>query len=222
MTTKRLALMIVLAMAAPVSVHAQADTSVRVVCDTTVRERPQGESVPAGAIAHNPPPVPDPARSATRKGFIIGAGAGAGLQRSPGFPSVDRFGRFTAEGGSNASVATNFMVGYAPTDRALLFYSSRAVFTSDAALDILAVGGLGMTYMLRRTAPTAYVTGSIGRGLGVSITRSTGDEVGLGWSGGAGWEFRRHLSLEGDVLNVRLGNGQNHTAFRALLNYTFY
>ena len=207
MTTKRLALMIVLAMAAPVSVDAQ----------------PEVSSVPAGATAHNPPPVPDPARSATRKGFIIGAGAGAGLQRSPGFPSVDRFGRFTAEGGSNASVVTNFMVGYAPTDRALLFYSSRAVFTSNAALDILAVGGLGMTYMLRGTTPTAYVTGSIGRGVGFNITRSTGDdEVGLGWSGGAGWEFRRHLSLEGDVLNVRLGNGQNHTAFRALLNYTFY
>lgn len=214
MTTKRLALMIVLAMAAPISVDAQPDTSVRVVCDTAVRERTQGE----GSSVR----MPDPARSATRKGFIIGAGAGAGLQRSLGFPSVDRFGRFTEGGGSNASVVTTFMVGYAPTDRALLFYSSRAVFTSDAALDILAVGGLGMTYMLRRTTPTAYVTGSIGRGLGFNITRSSADEVGLGWSGGAGWEFRRHLSLEGDVLNVHLGNGQNHTAFRALLNYTFY
>lgn len=212
MTTKRLALMIVLAMAAPVSVDAQPATSVREPVN----------SVPAGAIAQNPPLVPDPARSATRKGFIIGAGAGAGLQRSPGFPSVDRFGRFTEGGGSNASVVTNFMVGYAPTDRTLLFYSSRAVFTSNAALDILAVGGLGMTYMLRPTTPTAYVTGSIGRGLGFNITRSSADEVGLGWSGGAGWEFRRHLSLEGDVLNVRLGNGQNHTALRALLNYTFY
>lgn len=188
MTMKVLALMIVLATAAPVSVDAQAD----------------------------------PAPSATRKGFIVGAGAGAGLLWSPGFPSVDRFGRFTAEGGSNVSVATNFMVGYAPTDRALLFYSSRAVVTSNAAVDVLIVGGFGMTYMLRRTAPTAYVTGSIGRGLGFNVVRSSGDEVGLGWSAGAGWEFRRHLSLEGDVLNVRLENGRNHTAFRALLNYTFY
>jgi hypothetical protein len=208
MTTKRLALIIVMAMAAPVSVNAQPDTSVN--------------SVPARAIAQDPPSAPDPARSATRKGFIIGAGAGAGLQRSPDFSGVDRFGRFTVEGGSSASVATNFMVGYAPTDHALLFYSSRAVVTSNAAVDILVVGGLGMTYMLRRTAPTAYVTSSIGRGVGVSINGSIGDEDGFGWSGGAGWEFRRHFSLEGDVLNVRLGNGQNHTAFRALLNYTFY
>lgn len=187
MTMTHLALMMVLATAAPVSADAQV----------------------------NPEPP------ATRKGFIIGAGAGAGMQQSPAFSGVDYFGRFTVEGSSNPAVVTNFMVGYAPTDQALLFYSNRAVFTSNAAFDVLAVGGFGMTYMVRRTAPTAYVTGSIGRGVGLSIMGSSGD-AGLGWSGGAGWEFRRHLSLEGDVLNVHLGNGQHHTALRALLNYIFY
>ena len=104
----------------------------------------------------------------------------------------------------------------------MLFYSNRAVFTTDESYDALGVTGFGTTYMFRRTAPTGYVTGSIGGGFGANIYQGTGGEAGLGFSAGAGWEFARHLSLEGDVLVVQLGDNQRHTVYRALLLYTFY
>ena len=117
---------------------------------------------------------------------------------------------------------TNFLVGWAPTDRVLLFYSNKATFTTDENYDALGVTGFGATYMFRPTSPSAYVTGSIGGGFGASVTGSTASDVGLGWSAGVGWEFRRHLSLEGDVLMVQLGSGQDHTVYRGVFTYTFY
>jgi hypothetical protein len=159
-----------------------------------------------------------------RKGFIIGAGAGGGLHSAPGFDVFDRFGRLSSVRGgtNNFAIGTNFMVGYAPTDQTLLFYSNRATFTTDENIDALGVTGFGATYMFRPTAPTGYVTGSIGGGFGASIYQRTASDAGLGWSAGAGWEFLRHLALEGDVLVVRLGDGENHTVYRTLLTYTFY
>jgi len=187
------------------------------------------EPMRAGAPA---PTMPAPSAAATsqpevsanRKGFIIGGGAGAGLHRPPGFTVFDRFGRVTATGGgtNNFSIVTNFAVGYAPSDRLLLFYSNRAVFTTDESYDALGVTGFATTYMFRRTTPTGYVTGSIGGGFGANIYQGSGGEAGLGYSAGGGWEFARHLSLEGDVLVVQLGSSQNHTVYRGLLHYTFY
>lgn len=163
-------------------------------------------------------------RTANRKGFIIGIGAGGGLHRTPGFSVFDRFGRLISSGGgtNNFAIVTNFLVGWAPSDRALLFYSNKATFTTDENYDALGVTGFGATYMFRPTSPSAYVTGSVGGGFGASLTGSTTSDVGLGWSAGVGWEFRRHLSVEGDVLMVQLGSGQDHTVYRGLFTYTFY
>jgi hypothetical protein len=162
--------------------------------------------------------------AANRQGFLIGAGAGGALHRAPGFNVLDRFGRVISSGGgtNNFAIVTNFMVGWAPTNRALLFYSNKATFTTDESYDALGVTGFGATYMFRATSPTGYVTGSVGGGFGARLTQSTASDVGLGWSAGAGWEFRRHLSLEGDVLVVGLGNGQDHKVYRGLFVYTFY
>jgi hypothetical protein len=163
-------------------------------------------------------------RMATRKGFVIGIGAGGGLHRPPSFTVFDRFGRPIASGGgtNNFGVVTSFLVGWAPTDRVLLFYSNKATFTTDESYDALGVTGFGATYMFRPTSPTGYVTGSIGGGFGANLATSSSTEAGLGWSAGVGWEFRRHLSVEGDVLMVRLGNGQDHTVYRGVFVYTFY
>jgi hypothetical protein len=180
----------------------------------------------AAATVPAPPPVAasQVETSSNRKGFIIGGGAGGGLHRPPGFTVVDRFGRVIATGGgtNNFSVVTNFAVGYAPSDQLLLFYSNRAVFTTDESYDALGVTGFGTTYMFRRRTPSAYVTGSIGGGFGANIVQGTGGEAGLGYSVGGGWEFARHLSVEGDVLFIQFGNDRNHIVYRGLFNYTFY
>ena len=162
--------------------------------------------------------------SARRKGFTIGVGAGAGSHRTPTFRVVDRFGRVVSSGGGENKVAivTNFNIGYAPGDQFLLYYSNKAAFTTDDRVDAVAVTGFGITYMLRRTSPTTFVSGSIGAGSASTFIGSSNAETGRGYSIGGGYEFARHLSLNGDALFVRLGNGQSHSVFQASFNYVFY
>ena len=162
--------------------------------------------------------------SARRKGFIIGVGAGAGIHRTPTFRVLDRFGRVVSSGGGENTLAivTNFNVGYAPSDQLLLYYSNKAAFTTDDRVDAVGVTGFGITYMLRRTSPTPFVSGTIGVGAAGTFIGSSKAETGAGFSIGGGYEFARHLSLNGDAMFVRLGNGQNHTVYKALFNYLFY
>lgn len=174
--------------------------------------------------AQGPPLAQNSAEpTANRKGFIIGGGVGGGWHRTPGAIAIDRFGRITSIGSANSlTIPTNVFVGYAASDQIVLFYSNRANFTTSDRYDVLGVTGFGTTYMLRRTAPTTYVTGSIGAGFGGNVVQSTVGETGVGFSIGGGYEIRRHLSVESDALFVRLGGGENHTVLRATLNYTFY
>ena len=162
--------------------------------------------------------------SARRKGFIIGLGAGAGIHQTPAFRVVDRFGRVVSSGGgeNKLAIATNFTVGYAPGDQLLLYYSNKAAFTTDDRVDTVGVTGFGITYMLRPTSPTPFVSGSVGVGAAGTFIGSSNVETGAGFSIGGGYEFARHLSLNGDAMFVRLGNGQSHTVYKALFNYLFY
>ena len=162
--------------------------------------------------------------SAKRKGFIIGAGAGAGIHRTPAFRVLDRFGRVVSSGGGDnkLAIATNFSVGYAPGDQLLLYYSNKAAFTTDDRVDAVGITGFGITYMLRRTSPTAFINGTIGAGATSRFIGSSDAEVGAGFSIGGGYEFARHLSVNGDAIFVRLGNGQNHAVYMALFNFLFY
>jgi hypothetical protein len=162
--------------------------------------------------------------SARRRGFIVGIGVGAGLHRPPAFPVRDRFGRVVASrgGDSKLAIATNFTVGYAPSDQVLLYYSNKAAFTTDDQVDAVTVTGFGTTYMLRRSSPTPFFTGTVGVGAAGSLIGGSDAESGIGFSAGGGYEFARHFSVSGDTIFVRLGNGINHTVFRGSFNYLFY
>lgn len=162
--------------------------------------------------------------TANRKGFIVGIGAGAGLHRAPGITVRDRSGRLISSRGgiNNFAVVTDFKIGYAPSDQVLIYYSNKAAFTSDSRYDVVGITGAGVTYMRKRTSPSIFFTGSIGAGIGGNISQGSNSESGAGFSVGGGYEFRRHLSLAGDAIFVRLGNGQNHTVFKASFNYLFY
>ena len=126
-------------------------------------------------------------------------------------------------GGENKlAIVTDFNIGYAPSDQLLLYYSNKVAFTTDDRVDGVSVTGFGTTYMLRRTSPTPFVSGSIGVGATGTFIGSSSAETGRGYGIGGGYEFARHLSLNGDALFVRLGNGQNHTVYQASFNYVFY
>ena len=162
--------------------------------------------------------------SARRKGFIIGVGAGAGIHRTPTFSVLDRFGRVLSSGGgqNKLAIVTDFSIGYAPGDQLLLYYSNKAAFTTDDRVDAVGISEVGVTYMLRRTSPTTFVSGSVGPGAARTFITSSTAQTGTGFSVGGGYEFARHLSLNGDAIFVRLNNGQNHTVYKASFNYLFY
>lgn len=170
------------------------------------------------------PPQDAEEPSARRKGFIIGFGAGAGMHKTPSFSVFDRFGRVISAGGGEYKLAivTDFTIGYAPGDQLLLYYSNKAAFTTDDRVDAVGVSGFGVTYMFRRTAPTSFVNGTIGAGAARTFVGSSSAESGAGYAIGGGYEFARHFSLTGDAIFVRLGNGQNHTVYKASFNYLFY
>jgi hypothetical protein len=151
-------------------------------------------------------------------------GAGAGMHRTPTFSVFDRFGRVIAAGGGEhkLAIATQFNAGYAPNDQVLLYYSNKVGFTTDDLVDAVGVTGFGVTYMLRPTSPTPFVSGSVGVGVAGTFIGSSDAESGAGYTIGGGYEFARHYSVVGDAILVRLGGGQSHTVYRALFNFLYY
>lgn len=163
--------------------------------------------------------------TAERKGFIVGIGGGAAQHRAPEVTVTrDRFGRLTFSSAltNNLAVATDFRIGYAPTDQFLIYYSNKAAFTQAADYDVAGITGAGVTYMARRTSPTLFVNGIVGIGFGGTFIERIESENGAGFGVGGGYEFTRHLSIAGDVLFVRLPADSNHRILMATFNYLFY
>lgn len=168
--------------------------------------------------------LPEGERTADRKGFVIGFGAGPGFHRTAGYSVTNQAGRviFEQPASSSVGLATDFKVGYAPSNQLMTYYSNKAGFgNGDAAYDLVAMTGFGVTYMTRPTSPTPFLTGGLGIGVGRSLVGSSG-ELGLGLSVGGGYEFTRRWSIDGDVLFVRLGDTDNHAVFRGMITFTFY
>ena len=181
----------------------------------------------AASSARQSAPVPVPEvteKPRGRKGFIIGAGAGAGIHATPTFNVLDRFGRVLSSGGGDnkLAISIDFNVGYAPGEQFLLYYSNKAAFTTDDRVDAVGVTGLGVTYMFRPTTPSAFVNGTVGGGAARTFIGSSSGQSGPGFSFGGGYEFARHLSVNGDAILVRLAGGQDHTVYKFSLNYLFY
>lgn len=189
--------------AAPVIAHAQS------IAASTSSVQSQGQIEP----------------SAERKGFIIGIGSGAALHRAADVTVTrDRFGRLTVSSttANNLAIVTDFRVGYAPTDQLLIYYSNKAAFTQADDYDVVGLTGAGVTFMAKRTSPSLFITGSGGAAVGGTFIGSVSSDNGFGFSVGGGYEFKRHFSISGDAVFVRLGSGNNHTTLMTTFNYLFY
>jgi hypothetical protein len=182
----------------------------------------------AQSVTASAPPVQSQERtepSAERKGFIIGIGSGAALHRAADVTVTrDRFGRLTVSSTTtnNLAIVTDFKVGYAPTDQLLIYYSNKAAFTRADDYDVVGVTGAGVTYMAKRTSPSLFITGGGGAAVGGTFIGSVSSDSGFGFSVGGGYEFKRHFSIAGDAVFVRLGSDNNHTTLMATFNYLFY
>lgn len=200
-------------------------TTLRALLIVTLCLTPTMARAQSGTAPPSSPQSPDVTEPGARKGFIIGVGAGAALHRADDVTvSRDRFGRpiFSSVTANNLAIATDFKVGYAPTDQLLIHYSNKVAWTRADDYDFVGLTGAGVTYMARGRSPSFFVTGTGGASIGGTFIGSTSSDRGFGFGAGGGYEFARHLSLAGDALFVRLGEGNNQTVLTATFNYLFY
>jgi hypothetical protein len=146
-----------------------------------------------------------------RKGFILGTGLGSA------FVSLEH-----AEG-TDTRLATDFRIGYAPTERFEIYWMCKSSWSRMEDMDeieLLGFAGVATTYFLKPRSPSAYLVGGIGYSYW-DYTFTTEDEsewadpawvalgalagipvinTGAGVLGGLGYEFARHWSVECDLL----------------------
>lgn len=136
--------------------------------------------------------------AAQRKGFVLNLGAGVAMT------NLD-FGQ--GESRNRVGVATDFKIGYAPTDQLLIYYSNDAsFFTIDDFEDNLTVSGvsaIGASWFLQPAAPTFFFDAAIGLAGLTFFDTADGDSDGyngLGVAIGAGYEFARHWLIDVDLI----------------------
>jgi hypothetical protein len=129
-----------------------------------------------------------------RGGFILGFGAGPSMTSysyNHDYYDSDRRNEF--------GLGTDFKIGGGFNNQFLLYYVNRvAWFKPGDATIAHTVGLLGASYYLKTEAPAWYFVAAVG----VSAwdkpfeTYSSQSDSGLGLTGGAGYEFSRHWSIE--------------------------
>ena len=175
-----------------------------------------------------------------RSGFILG-GAVGGAFLSNKFPErllsnqvpwmvSPSGGRYTAY---EPALATEIKVGYAPSSTLELHLSwKRSWWHEDkleyifekkevtAKLDLFAIG---VTKYLKNSGTGLFVTGGIGRAV---LDGCSGSDRftpgGSGFFAGAGYEFRKHLSVEATILYQQVNIDFDALAIRLTLNLLEY
>ena len=129
-----------------------------------------------------------------RKGFILGGGIGAGfLSNETNFSSTQSEGVF----------ATNFKIGYAPSNTLEVYYVSKGSWWDGTAFTtLLGISAIGITKYLDNTSETGlFITGAIGlSALDAPFEENIEASTGFGLIGGAGYEFSSHWNIEADLL----------------------
>lgn len=133
-----------------------------------------------------------------RKGFVLGGGVGGGTARLEQELSGALSG--TLPSVTEGTLVTDFRIGGGLNEHWMLYYDNqvwwgRTEFTSGKKGFGLGIGLVGVSYYLTADAPSWYFVGTVG----VSSFGSSDDytaQTGLGVSGGAGFEFARHWSVE--------------------------
>lgn len=140
-----------------------------------------------------------------RKGLVLGVGAGTG--NSSITQTLDA-GFFKIEASENYTpLQTTIAIGGAPTDKLMILLVNHASWIrSDNALGekttfVAGVFTLGVKGYFNETAPSWLIS----TGYGLSIWDSSFDDEGTTWKGfglylGTGYEFYKHLSIEGGLM----------------------
>jgi opacity protein-like surface antigen len=166
----------------------------------------------------------------SRRGFIIGFGAGAGLTSYK--QSVEYFGdTITSDRTRKRGLVTDFKLGYAPSERWAFYWMSKVSWFRVEGLEDDQVitngfGGLGMTYPLRTVARPLALNAGIGFSSWSAPFEGDVDSMyGLGLVLGTEYELSPHWLLDADLMWGR--PSQNEVSLHALgfkltINHLWY
>jgi hypothetical protein len=140
-----------------------------------------------------------------RKGFILGGGAGPGYLT---YEEVDKF-----------CLATNFKIGFAPSNTFEIYYlNSVSWFGISSSTFVNGLTGLGLTKYLNPEGRGLFVFGGVGLAL---LWELGGNESGsgLGLTGGAGYDIAKHWSVQADVTYCSISDAPNNVSVRVSVNF---
>lgn len=144
-----------------------------------------------------------------RKGFILGGGIGGGaahLKQTLSGPATTGIPADELQGSRDAygSVFTDFRIGGGFNNQWMLYYDNQIWwFNTENALGdsetfIFGIGLAGVSYYFKTEAPSFYALFTLGLAMFGTSDNYT-DSNSLGISGGFGFEFARHWSVEAVV-----------------------
>jgi hypothetical protein len=171
-----------------------------------------------------------------RQGFIFGLGGG--------FTTL-KVGTYDYSSGNTWSVpeyglATSLKMGWGITDQVALYYVQndswyREYYSSNSSSEpkqstfTVGISGIGATYFLEPSAPSAYILAATGVGYNATPFESNNHRnTGHAFLFGGGYEFERNITIEGTVLIDNYDSGSNppvnlkSSALQITLNYLFY
>jgi len=127
-----------------------------------------------------------------RKGFILGGGLGLGMSTY----SAEGSPRFT-----EFALMTDFKIGYAPSEQVEVFYSSKVSwFEESGTIFSHGLGSVAVNYFLNPEQPF-YLSGGVGfSNLSDPFESNSETWWGVGFFGGAGYEFSRHYAVQFDLM----------------------
>jgi hypothetical protein len=160
-----------------------------------------------------------------RRGFILGGGIGAGLTSFSQEVDSPIFGKLETDRENKFALVTDFRLGGGFTEKFMLYYANKvAWFGMDSAAGksvtiAHGIGLVGASYYFNVAAPSMYLVGSIGLSSWSAPFESDSESwSGFGITGGVGYEFATHWSVEGTLNWGNPGKGEFTTnAFSVLV-----
>ena len=139
-----------------------------------------------------------------RKGFILGGGVGAG-----GLFYREHFGDFENFEFDRFSLATNFKIGYAPSNTLEIYYINYlSWFGYYGSTYYIGVTGLGLTKYLSKEGKGLFLHGGAGLSVFQRLSAGANAETGFGLIGGIGYDIAKHWSIQGDIIYTSMMSGQ--------------
>jgi hypothetical protein len=139
------------------------------------------------------------------KGFLLGVGLGYAHS------SFDDNSISMPLSMPHDGICLDLKVGGGVSEQVQIYWNSKVncSYSQEASLGGFAVSGLGGTYFLKPKAPSLYFMATLGLSgywvretavdVGKERGRGSATSIGFGSAIGAGYEFAKHLSVEGSV-----------------------